>query len=249
MSNALTQTTLSAAVGINGQVLSVASATGIAAPVANFFQLLYVIGPGQMRGELMQVVSVSGTQITVNRLSEFRAAYPSGSLVVIGFQAQNSALAAGPYLYGSGFYEFNPPGTPHSNTTSAATAAAGFGTPWINAVTGEQWIYSSVVAAWVPGWGNPVPPSTTAAVASAASAVTPSGPLFHVTGTAAITGFTRPVGCAFGKFTVIPDGNFTWTTGDGTIGLSGTAVTAKALDFVLDPAANSGAGVWYPSYA
>jgi len=72
----------------------------------------------------------------------------------------------------------------------------------------------------------------------------PSGPLFHVTGTNAITGWTIPVGFAGGSFTVIPDAVFTWTA-VGNIALAGTAVVSKALTFTYD---GNAAKVWFPSY-
>jgi len=245
MSTALTQTTLSSALSINGTVLNVASATGINAPLNNFYQQLYVIGYGQKRGELMNVVAVSGTQITVARISEYRAAYNSGALVLIGLAPLSTALFAGPLLGGgSGFFEYNPPGTPGNLGTTTDAANNVPVTPWVNVVTGDQWIYSSVVNAWVPGWQNEGVKSVSAAVASVANPITPSGPLFHVTGNSAITGITRPIGFSFGEFTIIPDGIFTWTTGDGSIALAGTAVVSKQLKFIYDPAA----ALWYPSY-
>ena len=52
----------------------------------------------------------------------------------------------------------------------------------VNVANGRQWLFSTVLNAWVPGWNNDNPKAVTAAVASAAAAITPSGPLFHVTG-------------------------------------------------------------------
>jgi hypothetical protein len=67
--------------------------------------------------------------------------------------------------------------------------------------------------------------------------------MFHVTGTAAVTGFTIPVGFMGGSFTIIPDGAFTWTTA-GNIGLAGTAVVSRTLTFTWEV----NAGKFYPSY-
>jgi hypothetical protein len=80
-------------------------------------------------------------------------------------------------------------------------------------------------------------------VASAAGLVTPSGPLFHITGTAAITGFNIPVGFTGGSFTVIPDGAFTTTTANN-IAIASTAVVSKPLTFTFD----AGTAKFYPSY-
>jgi hypothetical protein len=124
--------------------------------------------------------------------------------------------------------------------------------PWINVLTSMQWLCSSITKTWVPGFGNPgksgSPLTVTTAVASVAGATLPSGPLFHVTGTNAITSWTIPLGfngTAFGGgcFNVIPDAVFTWTAA-GNIALAGSAVVNKLLTFCWD-ATNS---KWIPSY-
>lgn len=235
MALSLTQTTLSGSISASQTTFAVASATNLSAPVGNVFQKIYVIGPGQPRGELMQVVAVSGTQVTVMRLDEYKAAYPSGSLVLIGPIPPQS-------LYFEPFQTFDPAGT--LDVTATLSAAEVQVTPWVNVANGRQWLFSTVLNAWVPGWNNDNPKAVTAAVASAASALTPSGPLFHVTGTAAITGITTPIGFTSGSFTIIPDGVFTWTTGDGSIALGGTAVVNKPLTFTWDGSSNK----WLPSY-
>jgi hypothetical protein len=85
--------------------------------------------------------------------------------------------------------------------------------------------------------------ANTASVAG--STVPPQGAdYFHVTGTNAITGWTNPAGLQDGaRFSVIPDGVFTWTAA-GNIALAGTAVVSKLLDFQWDATT----GKWYPSY-
>lgn len=225
MSYALTQTTLSGALAINSNVANVASATGIQGPTNQLTQKLYIINPETSRGELVDVAGVSSTQITLGRLGGFRQAFLSGSIVLIGPTQQ----------YLPGFQEYDPVGV----VASAAVQV----TPWVNAVNGNQWL-RSVDGLWVPGWGNlSQTPGVTAAVASAAGAVLPTGPLFHITGTAAITGFTIPVGFSGGSFTVIPDAVFTWTAA-GNIALAGTAVVNKNLTFTWD----SNAAKFTPSY-
>lgn len=223
----LTQTTLSAAVSVTSGVLNVASASNLSAPTNGFLQKIYVINLGQQRGELMSVLSISGTYVTVSRLDEFRQSFGSGAIVLIA--------NVDPTI--PGFYDHNPDGAPSS--------APYVTLPWVNVVTGEQWLQSASGNIWVPGYNNALQPGEpTTAVASAAGAVTPTGRLFHVTGTAAITGFTIPVGYAGGPITVIPDGVFTWTAA-GNIALAGTAVVSKALTFSYDAAA---AKPFFPSY-
>ena len=122
----------------------------------------------------MNVLSVSGLNVTVSRFPGAAVSHASGAMV----------LAGPPNL----FFGYNPTG-----------ATDGPATPWVNVYTGQQWLYSSVTGTWVPGFGNTQAPlGVTTLVASTAGLITPSGPLFHVNGTAAITGITVPVGAANG---------------------------------------------------
>lgn len=73
---------------------------------------------------------------------------------------------------------------------------------------------------------------------------TPNFPITQTdAGAAAMTGITVPYATFSGRITVIPGGAFTWTTATN-IGLAGTAVVGKALDFVYI----GKSGKWYPSY-
>lgn len=241
MSTALTQTTISASINQIATVLTVVSATGISAPVNNVRQSLYVVNPDQTFGEVMDVLAVNGLQVTVNRVTTAmnRQQFYTGSIVIIG-PVPTSGLYSGGEIIGSGFQEFDPVGNPN---IAGSYPGAPVYTPWINTANGNQWL-QGINGQWVPGWNNPsTQKGITAAVASAAGPVVPSGPLFHITGNSAITGFTPPVGFAGGSFTVIPDGTFTWTTGDGSIALAGTAVVSKSITFTWD----SNAAKWYPS--
>ena len=233
MSLALTQTTLSAPLLANQSVMTVAAATGISNPVNGYLQKLYIIDPDGQRGELVAVTAVVGTQVSISRLDEFRSGHYTGAIIIIAPLDQTV----------ESFHEYDPVGRPSTLNGSAVQV-----TPFINIVTGRQWLQGLVGASgsfcWVPGWNNGlVPPGPTAAVASAAGVVLPTGPLFHITGALAITGFTLPVGFTGGSFTVIPDGVFTWTAA-GNIALAGTAVVSKALTFTWD----ANAAKWYPSY-
>ncbi len=214
---ALTQTTLSAAITASQDRFNVASATGISAGT-----MLYIQDFHAPVGELVQVASVSGTSLRVYR-TQRPVAHASGARVII---------APTPVA----FYTQNP--------TGACTAALTAYTPYINTNTGEQWLCSSVTGTWVRGWqAMPGESGPVTAVASAAGAITPSGPLFHITGTAAITGFTLPVGYAGGPFCVIPDGIFTTTTASN-IALASTAVVSRTLCFTYDAVTAK----FYPSY-
>lgn len=217
---ALTQTATSAAMTSTQNFVNVSSATGISARTA-----LYIIDPGNQVGELVQVQGQysSGTLLPITRGRGFQREHVSGAVVII---------APTP----SAFYQRNPYGS--------CTAASTSYTPWINTDTGEQWLCSTITLSWVPGWNNPAASASTATVASAAGAILPSGPLFTVSGTAAVTGFTIPVGFSYsGGFCVAPTGAFTWTTA-GNIGLAGTAVVGRILCFTW----NGTSSKFLPSY-
>ena len=78
---------------------------------------------------------------------------------------------------------------------------------------------------------------------ASATTITPTGEIFHVTGTTAIATINVPYSAFNGSITIIPDGIFTWTTA-GNIALAGTAVVGKALIMTYDATTSK----WYPSY-
>jgi hypothetical protein len=217
---ALTQTTLSAAVNSSTTRITVASATGITANST----LLYV------DNEALFVNSVAGTTIGVQRGASGTKAFAHIS---------GAGVLAGPP---NAFVSFDPSG--------ACTNGAGLFlySPVVNVNTGNQWLCSTVLGKIVPGWGNTADlPQVTTAVASAVGLVTPSGPLFHLTGTNGITGFNIPVGFdpkGSGGFCIIPDGILLTTTANN-IALATTTVVSKTLCYTYDPNA---AKPFFPSY-
>lgn len=79
-----TNLTVALAAGSNNNVLTVASATGISASTSSAQTFLF-IGDGSTVGEQMQVVSVSGTNITVRRAVRGNAAaHPLNAVVWYG---------------------------------------------------------------------------------------------------------------------------------------------------------------------
>lgn len=78
---------------------------------------------------------------------------------------------------------------------------------------------------------------------ASATTITPTGPIFHVTGTTAIATINLPFTGFTGTITLIPDGIFTTTTA-GNIALASTAVVSRALTMTYD----TGTSKWYPSY-
>jgi hypothetical protein len=215
---ALTATTLSAAVDSSTRTFPVASTTGLVAGNAALIDF-----------EVVNIASVGTGIITVSSRG--------GSGTAGRAHVSGAMVLAGPV---QAFVAFEPSGT--------CTNASGLFiySPIVNTRTGRQYLCSSVTGKVTAGFGNDlVPASPTTAVASAAGKITPSGPLQHITGTAAITGFNIPVGfdptqgqtiCA------IPDAIFTTTTANN-IALASTAVVNKILCWTYD-----GVSKFIPSY-
>jgi|GEM_PF-2719410 len=222
--NSFTTTTLSNNVLTGDTVFVLASATNITAGGNGVPKTyLYVLDPGSIYGELAGVTSVNGNRISVQRTSGSLtgAAHVAGAIVLV--QQAN-------------MYE-------KWDRVGGCVLANTKIQPAINVLTGRQWLCSSVTGTWVPGWNNDYPPVPTATVASAAGPITPSGQLFIVSGTAAITGFTLPVGFIGGSFTIIPTGAFT-TTNSGNIAIASTAIVGRSLTFTY----NFATAKFYPSY-
>ena len=226
----LTQTTLSSNVISTAQtVLTVTSATGITANNT----MLYILD-GTASGEAVFVNAVNGNSISVTRGYFGTLAYihASGALV----------FAGPPFL----FYSTDPSGLAPVGPTGTASCSNALVTPWINIAAGRQWLCSTVTTTWVPGFFNDYTTAgVTTAVASVAGPTTPSGPLFHVTGTNAITAWgptttTGALGMGGGTsntvgapFCVIPDAIFT-VTATNNVALASTAVVNKLLCYVFD---------------
>ncbi len=221
---ALTATTLSAGIASKLTTFQVASATGITAPSSTSAGTVLVVD-----NEAMSVISVSGTTVHVQRGASgtMANAHISGAMVL-----------AGPP---NAFISYDPSGTCTNGSGVFAYS------PVVNLRTGNQWLCSTVTGKVVPGFANYFDgPQPTTAVASAAGLVTPSGPLFHITGALAITGFNIPVGFdpkGGGGFCVIPDGAFT-TTNANNIAIASTGVVSKTLCYTYD--ANT--AKFYPAY-
>jgi hypothetical protein len=237
---ALTQTTLSAAVNSTSQTqFTVASATGITATNT----LLYVMDGTSANSESVFVNSVSGTTIGVTRGYNGTKAsrHISGAIVW-----------AGPP---NAFHATDPSGQVSTVGSTAACTNEQF-SPYINIQLGHVWLCSTITLSWVPGFFNTsAPPGVTVAVASVAGATSPSGPLFHVTGTNAITAWGTSTTVTTGgmggshtstmgaPFCVIPDAIFT-TTATNNIGLASTAVVNKLLCYTFDQTSK----VYIPTY-
>ena len=242
---ALAQTSLSANINASQSCFVVAAVTGIPTTTANATGgTVTTIGQQSalyIDHELIYVQSVNSTSKQVCGLRGMNGTLASA-------HANGTMVLAGPP---GGFYDFDPAGYCLASTPPTIMSPPQY-TPWVNTRTGNQWICSSGTGGsnvWVPGFGNTMAsPAVSATVASVAGTTLPSGPLFHVSGTNAITGWTIPTGCnatAAGgcSFSVIPDAVFTWTAA-GNIALAGSAVVNKLLTFTWD----SKNSKWIPSY-
>jgi len=217
----LTATTLSTATNSTQSSVTVASATGITAGT-----VIWVEDGTVGRSEAMFVVSISGTTAQVQR--GYDSTIPRSHISGI-------AVLAGPP---SAFTEVEPAG--------ACTPTNQPYTPLVNLQTGNQWLCSSITNSWVPGFfNNAASAGVSKAVASVAGATNPSGPLFHVTGTNAITAWgssttVGPLGAGGSHtdvvgapFCVIPDAAFT-TTATNNIAKASTAVANQIMCFTFD---------------
>lgn len=251
----LTQTSLSASIGSGTSCFQVASVTGISGfgpgivnPVGgtnagsgNIFDLY-------IDRELMQVVSVNATAKVVCVLHGQGGSQASP-------HAAGAMVLSGPP---GAFFDYDPEGfcggTNTATLGSSQSNPPAF-TPWVNQRSSQQWLCSSVSNTWVPGFTNPgvsgTPYSQTATVAAAAGTLTPSGPLFVISGAGAITGFNIPVGCnatAVGScsFTVIAAAGSTWTwNAAGNILTAGTSATNPGTLFTFTWSASL--SKWVPS--
>lgn len=230
---ALVQTTLTNAMGIGPQgassgdnaplnyVATLGSATGVSVAV-NGQPITFLYVDQELMGVLSQVpgTTLSFTVLRGQQGTKMES-HVAATMVLIGNVSPQFSGFSG----SGGFQLTDPP------VNGACTAANTGQTPWVNILTSAQWLCSTITKTWVPGWNNPNTPSrsgVTAVVASAAGQITPSGPLFHISGALAITGFLIPVGFnasanGGGQFCVIPDAAFT-TTATNNIAVATTAV-------------------------
>lgn len=254
---ALSQTTLSTAVSgpalysgtsptISGTV-TLAACTGIAAPLLPGTPSSIIYVGREAMGVFTWNSSTCSGSVFRGYLGTQAAPHPSGDMVLFG---PNYAvtIAVGGNPVPNGFFQQDPP------VGGTCTASLTPTTPWVNVLTGYEWLCSSITNTWVAGFQNPLSgdfSGQTATVAAAASAITPSGPLFVITGsTVAFTGFNIPVGCnatAVGacSFTVISataNTAVTWTAA-GNIMTAGTLTAGHTFTFTWSASLQK----WVPS--
>ncbi len=213
----LSQTTITAAINATQTIIPVASATGIVAEGSSEVpgSLLYVVDPGQKRGEAMIATSISGLSIGVRRV-DFGVPHVSGATIYHGRPDK--------------FYDYNPAGS-----VVAANAAV---TPWINVETGEIWIPSPVTLSWIPiASAGLQPPLLTTVSAQAATATLVAGDFGKIltnTGAGGAIVLTLPAASAVAgqsikvQLTVAQTVTLTPVTGE-KVWLGGSGVASKYL--------------------
>ena len=241
--NLLVQTTLSTAVAapaspgappVPSNLVTIASVTGIQAISGNGTSTInqqnqWVIFIDR---EAMAVVNFNGTTLQVLRgwNSTVATSHVAGAMVLYG--------------RASWFYQYDPGTTltqgggsgPSGGT--ACTVAGQYAFPWLNIRTGSMWACSPTTLSYVPWFNNPMTVDSAidfGTAASVAGAQPILGPLFRVSGTAAITSFTIPVGLnatavGGGSFCIYPTAAFT-TTATNNIAAASTAIAGKTLCF------------------
>jgi hypothetical protein len=247
----LIQTTTTAAVGAGNTInsgintayqttITLASLTGVVAPINGTPQTLIYID-----NELMAVVGTPNTTLLTVPVqrgynSTTVAPHVSGTMVLVGAPFQ--------------FYANDPMGVTNNGAPAACTSTAIQSTPYLNYITGRQWLCSALTGTWVPGWNNAsfVNGIAVSAIASVAGTTPIGGPVFEISGTNAVTGFTLAAGGAVGFnstaygggcFMVIPTGIFTFTAA-GNISVAGTVTEITVpITFCWNPTTLK----WMPS--
>lgn len=241
---ALTQTTLASLVSgpafYSGtsvqidQVVFLASVTGISAPSLPGSPVSVIYVGREAMGVFTVNTNLKSVGVFRGYLGTLASPHPNGEMVLVS-NVYSTTQAFGANPVPSGFFQTDPP------LGGSCTAALTPTTPWVNVLTGSQWLCSTITGSWVPGFQNPWITDgawQTATVAAAAGAILPSGPLFVVSGAGAITGFTVPIGCdatAVGgcSFTIIAAAGSTWTwTAAGNIMTAGTGTAGHTFTFI-----------------
>lgn len=225
---ALTATTISVAItSASATQVTLASATGVTIQGTNG-QFNTVIWIGK---ELMGVKTLaSGTTYNVQRgLNATRPlTYLSGATVLLGSPTGN--------FFTTDYFSEVVPGT-------SCVAINQVTLPIIYTKSGNYYdcVGVTATAQWMLT-NSDLKPVLGTTVASTAGSITPTGRVFVVSGTAAITGMAVPKGFAPGmSIYIIPSGVFTWTAA-GNIAIAGTAVVNKTLIMTWSGTA------WIPSY-
>lgn len=250
---ALTQTTLASLVNgpalYNGttvaidQTVFLASVSGISAPTLPGAPVSIIYVGHEAMGVFTVNTSLKSVGVIRGYLGTTAAPHPSGDMVLIS-NVYNTTQQYGANPLPSGFFQIDPP---YNGTCTASGTPT---TPWVNVLTGAQWVCSAQTNTWAPSWGNPYAnPATwiqTGTIASVAGATAVSGPYFNISGTNAITSFTIPVGFNVntgGCFTANPTGIWTWTAA-GNIATAGTVTAATTpVTFCWNVASQK----WIPS--
>jgi hypothetical protein len=252
--NTLTQTNLTNAIGSSPTTIYLTSVTGINAPQTTGAPVSWIYIDREAMG--VMGVNTNLTSVSVRRgdLGTRATSHSAGEIVIISYP-YTTQLATGGNPVNNGFDDHDPAQGAACTVGYNGQTTLPAANPTINVLSGAQWLCSTITSQWVPGFNNPLAPSAAAptkAVASASS-ITPTGPLFHVTGTTQVTLVNVPVGfnangttanVGGGQFCTIPDAAYTTATGGTATATAipfkkaSTAVIGQVLCFTYDPANN-----------
>jgi hypothetical protein len=206
------------------QVVFLASVTGISAPTLPGAPVSVIYIGHEAMGVFTVNTSLKSVGVFRGYLGTQAAPHPTSDMVLIS-NVYSTTQAFGANPLPSGFFQIDPP------YNGACIASNTPTTPWVNVLTGAQWVCSGQTNTWAPSWGNQLanPGSwvQTGTVASAAT-ILPTGPYFNMSGTGAIATITLPVGFnaqTGGCFIANPTGVWTWTAA-GNIQTAGTVTAA-----------------------
>lgn len=223
------------------------SVTGISAPALPGSPVSVIYVGREAMGVFTVNTAIKSVGVIRGYMGTVAAPHPNAQMVLISsVYSVTQAFGANPVP--SGFFNSDPPLGGACVSTGVPT------TVWLNVLSGAQWtcngLTTGTATTWAPSWGNPYSNQSswtqTTTVASAAGAITPSGPYFNISGTSAITGFNIPVGFDItegGCFVANPTAVWTWTAA-GNIATAGTVTAATTpVTFCWNVASQK----WIPS--
>lgn len=161
------------------------------------------------------------------------------------FQAAYGGVDVNLEVSGNKLYYVDAGGAPTAGTYLAGDLALSVPVPGgVTPALGTPLFWRCITAGTPGTWTAIGVASYTGAAVTSATSITPTGTVFHVTGTTTVNTVVVPTGFPDGgAITIIPDGVFTVGT-SGNIALGGTSVVSKALTLTWDATAVK----WYMSY-
>jgi hypothetical protein len=189
---------------------------------------------------------IADTESVKCRNAGFAVGLGAFNCTLTGNYFERSIYSSGPYSVPTVSFGSGVRGAVTGNTASPI----GWGGVFGSFTTDDYHVFASNnIGAWTMSFPSTlqkfraddiVQRPVSSAVASAGT-VTPTGPVFHVTGTVEINAIATLPYFPYSQFVMIPDEAFTWISSP-YIATSGTAVVGRPITWTLDGTK------WYPSY-